>query len=293
MRASFSDFLTLFTLSFLWGTSYVAIKLALVDVDPISLAAIRLIISAIMLYAYMKYIGHKLPKDLETWRVITIVGIGGMAVPFFLIGWGMQEMTSSLAGVIIAITPIMVLILSHYMLHDHKITKTQTIGMAFGFIGIFILMGGFSVFEVNTSNIAKLAILLSAFGFAYTAVRMRELYHLSPTVTATGVTIVSAVSITIVSLFNAPIWQVEMNMDSITALLYLSLFSTVIGTILMAKIIFSAGPPFMSLNNFLVPIVAVIAGILMLNDTISKEFNLATILILIGVVMAAPKQKKT
>ena len=291
MRATFSDFVSLFILSFLWGSAYTALKYALSDLDPISLAAIRLIVSAVFIYAYMKLKGEKLPKDLHSWRIITIVGLGGMAIPFFLIGWGMQSMTSSVAGVIMAITPILALIFSHFMLHDHRITKKQIVGMAFGFIGIFILMGGPEVFHVTTSNISKMALLLAAVGYSYTAVRLRELSHLSPTVSATGITIISAISIFTVSLFHKPIWQVELQFESILATLYLAIFSTVIGTILMARVIFRAGPAFMSLNNFLVPVVAVIGGILMLGDVINKNLMLASVLILIGVGLVTPRYK--
>lgn len=290
MHARFSDFILLFILSVLWGSSYVAVKLVLVDLEPLSLATIRIIISAVMLIIYMKFLGEKLPTDLKSWQTLTIVGLGGMALPFFLIGWGLTEMPSGQAGVIIAATPIMTLALSHFMISDHKVTKKQSLGMLLGFSGVFILMGGFSVFEINSSNIAKFAIVLAAFGYAYTAVRLHELNHLSPTVGATGLTIVSAVIMFIFSLFNTPIWQVSMNMDSILIMLYLAVFSTVIGTIIMTKLIFRAGPYFMSLNNFLVPVVAIILGVLLLSETISKDLALSSVLILLGVGLAAPKK---
>ncbi len=292
MRATFSDFLLLFILSILWGSSYVAVKLVLVDLDPLSLATIRILISAIMMLAYMKFLGEKLPRDFKSWKILTIVGLGGMALPFFLIGWGMQEMPSGLAGVIIAATPIITLALSHFMLAGHQITKKQSLGMVLGFTGVFILMGGFSVFEVSTSNFAKLAILLAAIGYAYTAVRLHELNHLTPTVGATGLTIVSAIIMLIFSLFNAPIWQVEMSVNSMAVMLYLAIFSTVIGTIIMTKLIFRAGPAFMSLNNFLVPVVAVLLGVVLLSETISEDLIISSIFILAGVWLAAPKKIK-
>lgn len=291
MKATASDFISLFILSLLWGTAYLAIKYAIADLEPMTLATIRILISAVLLYSYMRFLGERLPTDFHSWYILTIVGLGGMAIPFFLIGWAMQSMTSSLAGVIMAITPVFSLIFSHFLLSDHRITTRQVIGMTFGFVGVFVLMGGFDVFQVSTSNFSKLALLLSAIGYAYTAVRLREVSHLSPTTSATGLTIISAAVMLAASFFYQPIWQAEFQLASFSALLYLAVFSTVIGTILMTRLIFTAGPAFMSLNNFLVPAIAVFAGVVVLNESLSEDLIISSVLILLGVWLSAPRRK--
>jgi drug/metabolite transporter (DMT)-like permease len=287
MRATPSDYILLVALSLFWGTGFVAIEFALLGFTPVALASTRLILAALFLYALVRLRGERLPTDRDTWMSYIVIGVAGLSLPFVLIGWAQVHITAGLSAMIVAVTPIFTMILSHIIIHDNKITPRELLGLLIGFIGVFYLVGGWEIIRAPSSALAELAALAAAFGYAYSAVRLKELSRYSGTVNATGFTIVAAVVLAPVAAIYDPPWEISFHPQAFIALAYMVLISTVTGTIIMTRLIFRVSPSFMSLNNYMVPAFAAIWGTLLLDEVITLEMMVALAMILSGVAVAS------
>jgi len=291
MKPTGQDYAALGAISIFWGSAFVAAKIGLQGYTPLELVNMRLVLAAIILSLFMWFSGERMPRDWSTWRILIIAGITGMAVPFGLITWGLTQIDSALSAIIIGAVPIMTLALSHWTFHDHKITQRQAVGMVIGFIGLFILLGGTKILEDSGSGLAKIATLLGAFGYAFSSVQLRKISTVSAIASTTGLNIVAAIVVLIPSLFLFPIWDIGFHPTSFGAIAFLALFSTAIGTLIMTRLIFRVGPPFMSFNNYMVPPVAIFWGAVLFDEKLNDQAFVALLLILSGIAIATYHRK--
>ncbi|MCE2518011.1 MAG: DMT family transporter, partial [Alphaproteobacteria bacterium] len=138
------DWLLLATLGVIWGASFLGVELALSGFPPILIAAGRITMAAILLVAAAMISGHGLPKlttatDRRIWLHCLGMGFFTNALPFTLLSWGQQLVTSGFAGISMAVVPLFVLPLAHLLVPNETMTKARTIGFVTGFIGVVLL----------------------------------------------------------------------------------------------------------------------------------------------------------
>ena len=110
---SAKDWSMLLMLSFLWGGSFFFIGVAVTELPPLTIVTLRVGLAAIILWIFFLVSGQAVPKSLTLWRAFFILGLLGNAIPFSLIVWGQNHITSGLASIINATTPLFtILILS-------------------------------------------------------------------------------------------------------------------------------------------------------------------------------------
>jgi drug/metabolite transporter (DMT)-like permease len=129
----------------LWGTSFMFTAISVSTVDPISVVFYRLALGALVLSLVVYARGHSIPRDWRTWAGFLVMAIVGNALPFFLISWGQQEVDSGVAGMIMAIMPLLTMVFAHYFVVDEKLNRYKLIGFALGITGVTLLLG--PVFE--------------------------------------------------------------------------------------------------------------------------------------------------
>ncbi|RMF18351.1 MAG: EamA family transporter, partial [Alphaproteobacteria bacterium] len=163
------DHLGLLLLAGMWGSAFLFIEEALSGFAPLQLAAGRILIAALLLVLMAALRKEHGPRTTaERWRLV-LAGWSGASVPFALIAWGQQHVTSAEAAILMSFTPLATAILAHLFLRDEPLGRARLVGILVGMAGVALLVGAPRPFEADTSGmrhlLAGLAILGGAFRF--------------------------------------------------------------------------------------------------------------------------------
>jgi len=282
-RSSLINWALLMGLVALWGTSFLVIAISVDTIDPISIVFYRLVLGALVLALVVFARGQKFPRSASIWGGFLLMAIAGNALPFFLITWGQQTIDSGVAGMIMAIMPLMTMVFAHYLVKGETLNRYKIIGFVMGISGVTLLLG--PVFEGGArALLSGLAIFTAATCYAVNAILIKRLPRFSPMVGACGVLIMA-------SLLILPIWLVmapdnnNISEDSMLAVIWLGIGPTGIATIILFSVIDRAGPTFLSTINYLVPVVAFLCGAWLLSEPASWHHFVALATILSGIAI--------
>lgn len=286
MAASTRDLFLLFALSAIWGASFVFIKVAVVTVPPFTVVAARLVIAAALLTAYVYARGDRLPARLGAWRPMLVIGITGNVVPFTLISWAEIRIDSGLAAILIGMMPLFTVLFAHHFTSDERLTRNKLLAIAVGLVGLVVLVGPGAVAGLGSDIAAQLAAILAAISYAGTAVYSVRFARLAPEVTATGSIIAAALLILPVSLLFDQPWNLTPSGAGVGAVVALGVASTAVGALMFFALLASAGATFAALSNYLIPVNAVLGGVLLLGERpgVNALLGLALILAAIALV---------
>jgi drug/metabolite transporter (DMT)-like permease len=267
----------------LWGTSFLIIAISVETIDPISIVFYRLVLGALVLALVVFARGETIPRELRIWGGFLLMAIAGNALPFFLITWGQQTVNSGVAGMIMAIMPLMTMVFAHYLVEGETLNRYKIIGFSLGITGIVVLLG--PVFGGGGREFwSGLAIFTAATCYAVNAILIKRLPRFSPMVGACGVLIMA-------SLIILPFWLLlapennSISQDSMMAVIWLGIGPTGIATIILFSIIDRAGPTFLSTINYLIPVVAFFSGAWLLSEPMSWQHFVALTAILGGIAI--------
>ncbi len=163
------------------------------------------------------------------------MAIAGNALPFFLISWGQQTIDSGVAGMIMAIMPLMTMVFAHYLVEGETLNRYKIIGFCLGISGVTLLLG--PVFEGGTQALLSgLAIFTAATCYAVNAILIKRLPRFSPMVGACGVLIMASLVMLPFWLLLAPVNN-SISDDSMLAVIWLGIGPTGIATIVLFAVI--------------------------------------------------------
>lgn len=270
-----------------WGGTFMVTEVALTGITPFWLAAWRIGFAAILMTVIWRALGGKLfaaPPAPRT--IVSVAAIGGVstAIPFMLLAWGQQYVTSGFAGVSMASVALIVLPLAHFFVPGERITWRRAMGFTIGFCGILILIGG-QAFETSGAKLetaGRMACVSAACCYGISSVLMRRLPAVDPIGLSTVLLIIAAGLVTPIA------WVVEgpplkPDENTLIVIAFLGLIPTAGASILRVLVIRSAGPVFMSLTNYQVPVWSVVLGLVLLNEPVPPSLLWAMALILSGV----------
>ena len=294
----FSWFL-LISLGIIWGMSFLGVELALKNFQPMTIACFRITLASLILFFICNLTGNKLPRPSDPHGkkiLLHCLGFGlfSNAIPFSLLSWGQIQVSSSFAGIAMAVVPLVVLPMSHFLVPNQKMTALKLIGFVIGFIGIIVLIGP-SAFEITNNKtiiLSQVACVLASVCYATGSI----ITKLTPptnliSFTSCSLLFASAIMIPLAFIFDGiPSFNLDI---SFLGLIYLGLFPTALATIMLVTLIRIKGPPFLSLVNYQVPIWALIFGLFILNEQLPAEFVIALVIILTGLVVSQIKKDKT
>ncbi len=280
-------------LGVIWGASFMSIGVALRDAGPLSIAAIRVAIAAVILFIAMRIMGQRLPTlvDRKLWFCVVGMGLFTNAIPFTLLGLSIQYVPTAFAGIAMAAIPLLVLPLAHLFVPNESLTPIKAIGFSLGFLGVLVLIGITDIFSADSVLIARLGCVAAALCYAVGSVITRIAPPSHPIVFSTGGLVVASIVMIPIALALEEL-PTEISASSLLALLYLGLGPTALATILLVRVIQTAGPSFMSLVNYQVPVWSVIFGVAFLNEAFPGNFLTALALILVGLALSQAGQKR-
>lgn len=280
----------LLCLAAIWGTSFAAMEVALVDAGPLSMMVTRLWVggAAIALWALIARVGW--PLRAAWWQYVGVALIGN-CVPFFWIAWGQQSISSSAAGAIMGSMPLVTAVVAT-LAGLERLGRRQWLGLSVGFLGLLALaysqsgpgadgdgglLGSVAVFGAVVCY--ALSTLVARFGQDKNAIR------------AGAATLLTAATMgSLVLIFSAE--QMPRTFTHSTlAMIYLGLLPSGLAAVLYFKLVNLRGPVFLSQVNYLIPIISLTVGWLVMNETLVWGLPVGVGLILLGLYLAQQKPR--
>ncbi len=271
-------------LALLWGTAFLFTRLAVGDVPPLTLVTVRVAVAGAVLHAVRIAWGLALPRGVAAWLRLLALSLSGAALPFVLISWGQITVASGIAGVLMAIVPLAVLGMAHVALPGERLTARRGVGFVAGFVGVLLLVGpGDEVAYAHGPVVPRLAILAGAFCYAVNAVLARRMPGLHPVVYGASIfTIATAVVAPLAFWIEQP-FGVRAPTLAWGSALWLGVAPTAAATLGHYRLVRTAGPAFASLVSYLIPVVALAAGVMLLGEALELGAVVALALILGGI----------
>ncbi len=280
-----TDYIVLFALGALWGSSFGAIKIALHGVTPLTVMSVRILLAGAALFILIQVRKTPFPSGIQNWIKICWMALFGTLIPFFLVPWGQLQIDSSLAAILMAVNPLFALTLGHFFSDNESFTLRQLLAMLVGFSGILLVFGENAISSINGNIWAQLAVLGAGLCYTISGVIVSHVRGASADSVCASIFICSSVIVFPLWMILEKPWSLHFETESLLALTHLGLVSTGMAFLMRYYIILRAGAVFLSYVAFIIPMFGILFGILFLGETISVNTMGAVVLILSGVYL--------
>lgn len=267
----------------LWGLPYLLIKVAVAEVDPAVVVFVRLALSAVVLIPIAVAAGAFRNGLLRRWRRLGLIASVGIVVPFLLIGYGEQHITSSLAALLVASDPLFIVLLALVFDASERASGTRLLGLVLGLIGVAALFG----LDVGGDSLGLLGaamVLVAAVCYALSALLVKGLADVPRLGSVTATCGVAAVLIAPLAATRLPTRMPDAGV--IAAMLALGVLCTALAYVLYFSLILEAGATRSSLITYVNPAVAVLLGVVILSEPLTLGTVVGFGLILVGCALA-------
>lgn len=289
----------LLLLGAVWGASFLFIKIGVAELPPVTLVALRLIIAALVLLAVLYGGGQRLPRRPRAWADMFALGLLGLVLPYLLITWAEQHITSGSAAILNATTPLFALLISYVVTREERLSAMRALGVAIGFAGVVVAVGvdslagpGGSLAGEGRSGqgvglTPQLAVLLAALLYGIAGVYGRQAFRGMPAmVPATGQLLAGAVLITPIALWLHGIPSPMPSAKAIGAVLALAVFGTAMAYVLLYWLMARIGATRSSMVTYLLPPFALLYGALFLGEPVTPSAGIGLALVIVGILLA-------
>ena len=282
-RTSRVDWLIFLALGFIWGSSYLFIKLAVDDYGTFTLVALRLVIGGIFLWSVFLIARQALPRSPRLYGHLLVMAVINITIPFLLITWAEQSVESSLAAILTSPVPLFAIVLSALFLHDEPMRVNGLIGLIVGFIGVVIITSR-GLTGTGSSLTGEIALLGAAFSYACGAVySRRNVRGVPPMIPAVfQVTFAAILTGTISLLFEAP-WTVTPDTEALFSILWLGILGSGLAYLFVFRLFANWGATRTTLVAYVLPVVGIALGYLVLDEPIDARLIVGTALVIAGV----------
>lgn len=290
-RPTRTDWLLLLTLVGVWGTAFVVIKRAVAELHPTTLVAARVSIAACVLTVVVRLRGLRLPTSPRIWSHYLLMGVVGNALPFTLISWAQVRVDSGLTGILMGVMPLVTLLLAHFLVAGERMTPRMVTGFTTGFAGLVVLSGPAALLQLGGDGgelPRQAAILCGAVCYAVNTIIARRLATLHALVSSATVMWAASAVIVPVALWLDPpgAGAASASAAAIGSAVWLGLFPTAAATVVYFRIVQTAGPTFVSLMNYMIPVVALLAGVVVMGEALDVTRITGMALILAGLAIS-------
>ena len=280
----------LLVLAFIWGWSFLFIKVAVEGLTPSTVAWARITLGALVLYAFLRQRRVALPTDRLMLRHFAVMAVVGTAMPFTMLAWGEQRISSALTAVLNASTPLFTALFAASV-GQERLRRGQLGGLAIGVVGVAVAAGlGGSDLE-GSSVVGSLAAIGAGacYGLSITYAR-RHLSDVPPLVSATGQLVMGAVLLTPVAVGTSVASGLSLSPTRVLAIALLGTIGTGFAFLLHYANIAEMGATKASLVTYLVPVVAVVVGILALDETFEWRLPVGGALTVAGIAAVTSRR---
>ena len=270
-------------MSVIWGVPYLLIKVAVGEISPVLLVFLRCVIGAALLLPWTLARGRLGPALRTHWRALLVFTVLEMTMPWLLLSWAEQELSSSLTGLLVAGVPFVAALTARLAGEEDRLSPVRVLGMGIGVVGIAVLLG----LDIGGGQLAAIgAVALVVVGYATAPMVISRKLPEVPGVTA------SAFALTVTAAVYAPFAVPQLG-DAVGApadvwlsVLALGVVCTALALALFFALIREVGPQRALVITFVNPAVAVLLGVLLLDEPFTLGLAVGLPLVLVGCVLA-------
>jgi len=274
----------------IWGTTFLMVKFALAEASPTMVASMRVLIGAATVIPFAILTGRAIPRGRGRWFGAAMLGIFSLGLPMSLLAWAQLVVPSGVAGVYMAVIPLLVLPLAHFFSPGEGMSRRKLAGFAVGFAGVLLLMGWETLAALGSADgRAQLACLGAALSYAIGSILTRRTPKTDPIAfSALGFAFGGA----LIAPFSIAAWPTEpISAQTWALLIAMGAVSSGVAMVLRVAVITSVGSVFMSGVGYLVPITALAVGVAFGGEVLAPSDGLACALILSGLAIASSRRK--
>jgi len=273
-------------LAVVWGSSFTAVKAAVVEFTPLQIAFVRVFIGAVIVTA-IALMGHlKLPKLLANWGFLLLIALFSNVIPFSLIGWASISTDSATVSILMATSPIFALVFSHFFTSDDRFTVFKCFSVVLGFAAVLTL--SLPTGDMAEGDLmAKAATLMAAMSYVIAGLLTRRLTE------NLGVPSITSIVLFLSAVLLAPFAISEgfsaidqYSTNTLFSIVYLGVFSTAMALLIRYSLILQVGYTFVSFVGFLVPVFAVVFGAVLLGERLSANAYFSLVLVLLALAVS-------
>ncbi|GIF75339.1 transporter [Asanoa siamensis] len=274
----------------IWGSSFLFIKVGVAELHPLYVTLGRVLAGVLTLLAVLLVTRDRLPRDPRLWLHLSVTGVIGTAMPFTLFGYGEERVSSSLAGIWNATTALLVLPLAVYLFRTERMTARRAAGLLIGFVGVLVVLGvweglGGAQFTGQLMCIAAAACYAVAIPYTKRFISDRRESGIS---LAAGQLVTATIALAIVAplAVGAPTPLTDLSFKAIASILALGAIGTGLAFVLNMRNIKLVGATTASMVTYLIPVFAVILGVLALDEHVTWHQPVGALVVLVGVAVA-------
>jgi drug/metabolite transporter (DMT)-like permease len=275
-------------LALIWGSSFLFIAVAGQDLPPVGVSFFRMAFGALALFVLIKLAKQRIPVTVKALVHTFVAGLVMSAIPFTLFAYAELHVSSGLAGMVNAATPVMTVLAIMVAFRDQKPTRVQILGLSVGILGTLVLLGVWQGFGENDPlAIGALILATICYGFGGPYIRKFVSPLGLPNQVAVFLQLITATIVTLpIYLFTGPLLTGTPGWASISSILMLGVFGTGIAYVIYYRIIDAAGSTIASSVTIVQPVVAVVLGMLLLQETLNWFEVVGGLVIILGAMIA-------
>ena len=278
----------------IWGSTWLFIKLGLEDLPPFTFAAIRFIIAVAIVFSIIRIRGLALPRARADWILLAVTGILSFGFNYGLVFWGEQYITSGLAALLQATTPAFGLVFAHYNLPGERLSWTRIGGVVLGVFGVAVVFSNQLAVAGRQALAGCVALLLSSVFVAYSNVLVKKHgKNLNPAIMTLGQMLFGLLLLLVASitLEGNPL-RYHWTPMAVIALLYLAIVGSVIAFLLYYWLILNMDVTKSMLIALVTPVVAVILGMIVLNEEFGWRTLAGGAMIILGIAFIVVRKNR-
>jgi drug/metabolite transporter (DMT)-like permease len=272
-------------LALLWGSSYLFIKIAVEEIPPLTLVAVRVAIAAVFLLAVMGWRGDGLPRDGKTWRMLFIQALFNSIGAWTLLAWGQQYVDSGLASVLNSTSPIFVFFITALVTRHETVNFLKLGGACLGVVGVLLIVGIDVLQGLGQQVAGQMAVLGGALLYAGAAIYGKKFVNLPATVTAAGTMLWASVCLVPLCLIVERPWTLSPSGQSIAAVIFLAVFCTGMALLIYFRLVKTLGSMGVASQSYLRAGVGVILGVALLDEQLTPMVGIGVGAALLGVIV--------
>ncbi len=281
-------------LAALWGASYSFIKVGVETIPPVTLIAARTLIAGGLLLVVMRARRLHFPRDRKLWLRFMVQACLNSVVPFTLIAWAEQTVDAGLATILNSTSPIFTFLLAVVLVRHEAMSLRKALGLLAGLTGIGLIVGVEALGGLGRELTAQLAIVFATICYAGAAIFGRGFKGLDPLLPAAGSMLCGAAILVPASLAIDRPWALAPSLESVLALIALSVFSTALAFTIYFRLLHTLGSVGTTSQAYLRVPIGVAIGVLFLGETLSATAWVGLACVVAGVAaITVPPRRRT
>ncbi len=281
------EWLVFLALGAAWGSSYLFIKIGVETLTPFTLVAGRLAIGAGVLALVMRFTRQPLPRQQSVYWHLGVVALLGIVIPFSLISWGEQTIDSGLAAILNGTVPLFAIVLAALVLADEPMTVNRLAGLVVGFAGVVLLTAPGLRDGFGGSLPGQVALIAASISYGAAGVYARRTVRGVPALTSAFLEVGIAFVITLVlaAVFGGP-WATRVDGGTVLSVAWLGLIGSGLAFLAFFYLLDRWGATRTALVAYLLPVVGIVLGVLVLQESVTLPMLGGTALIIGGIALA-------